>query len=122
MYSSIFYFLVNALRKRKLAAYSQGEGTNEPIYRKETNSGVWRTDLWLPREKVIYIHITLLYSRNLTEHCKSTMIKKNLKNISRGGSGVDWESGVNRCKLLPPEWMSNEILPYSPGNYVFHHL
>ena len=24
-------------------------GTNEPIYRKETNSWTWRTDLWLPR-------------------------------------------------------------------------
>ena len=34
------------------------------------------------------------------------------------GSGVDWESGVNRCKLLPLEWTSNEILLYSPGNYI----
>ena len=34
-----------------------------------------------------------------------------------GGSGMDWESGVNRCKLLPLEWISNEILLYSPGNY-----
>ena len=24
-------------------------GTNEPIYKKETNSWTWRTDLWLPR-------------------------------------------------------------------------
>ena len=24
-------------------------GTNEPIYRKETNSWTWRPDLWLPR-------------------------------------------------------------------------
>jgi len=23
-------------------------GTNEPIYRKETDSWAWRTDLWLP--------------------------------------------------------------------------
>ena len=26
--------------------------------------------------------------------------------------------GVNRCKLLPLEWISNEILPYSTGNYI----
>ena len=26
-------------------------GTNEPIYRKETNSWTWRTDLWLPRRR-----------------------------------------------------------------------
>ena len=26
-------------------------GTNEPTYRKQTNSWTWRIDLWLPREK-----------------------------------------------------------------------
>ena len=35
-----------------------------------------------------------------------------------GGSGMDWEFGVNRCKLLPLEWISNGILLYSTGNYV----
>ena len=35
-----------------------------------------------------------------------------------GGSGMDWESGVNRCKLLTLEWRSNEILLYSTGNYI----
>jgi len=24
-----------------------------------------------------------------------------------GSSGIDWEFGVNRCKLLPLEWISN---------------
>ena len=28
----------------------------------------------------------------------------------QGGSGMDWEFGVNRCKLLPLEWISNESL------------
>ena len=32
--------------------------------------------------------------------------------------GVGWEFGVNRCKLLPLEWISNEILLYSSGNYI----
>ena len=36
------------------------------------------------------------------------------------GNGMDWESGVNRCKLLPLEWISNEILLYSTGNYIYH--
>ena len=35
-----------------------------------------------------------------------------------GGSGMDWELGVNRCKLLPLECISNEILLCSTGNYV----
>ena len=34
-----------------------------------------------------------------------------------GRSGMDWEFGVNRCKLLPLEWLNNEILLYSTGNY-----
>ena len=38
-----------------------------------------------------------------------------------GGSGMDWESGVNRCKLLPLERISNEILLFSAGA-IFGHL
>ena len=36
-----------------------------------------------------------------------------------GGSRMDWELGVNRCRLLPLEWISNEILLCSTGNYVW---
>ena len=39
--------------------------TNEPFYRKETNSQTWRTDLGLPRGR------------------------------GRGVNGMDWEFGVN---------------------------
>ena len=35
------------------------------------------------------------------------------------GVGIDWEFGVNRCKLLPLGWISNGILLYSTGNYVW---
>ena len=31
---------------------------------------------------------------------------------------MNWESGVNRCKLLHLDWLSNEILLYSTGNYI----
>ena len=31
---------------------------------------------------------------------------------------MDWELGVNRYRLLPLEWISNEILLCSTGNYV----
>ena len=39
----------------------------------------------------------------------------------QGGGGerwMDWESGVSRYKLLYLEWISNEILLYSTGNYT----
>ena len=35
-----------------------------------------------------------------------------------GGSGMDWKLGVNRCRILPLEWISNEILLCSTGNYI----
>ena len=35
------------------------------------------------------------------------------------GGGMDGELGVNRCRLLPLEQIGNEILLYSPGNYVW---
>ena len=35
------------------------------------------------------------------------------------GSGMDQEFRVNRWKLLHLEWISNEILLYSTGNYTY---
>ena len=37
----------------------------------------------------------------------------------RGGSGMDGEFGVHRCKLLHLEWMGYGVLLYSTGNYVW---
>ena len=34
------------------------------------------------------------------------------------GSGMDWKFGVNRCELLPLEWINNEVLLCSTGNYI----
>ena len=36
----------------------------------------------------------------------------------QGGSGREWEFGVGRCKLLYLEWMGDEALLYSTGNYI----
>ena len=39
----------------------------------------------------------------------------------RSGRGKEWdglEIGVSRCKLLHLEWISNEVLRYSTGNYI----
>ena len=35
-----------------------------------------------------------------------------------GKSGIDREFGVSRCKPLHLEWVSNEVLLYSTGNYI----
>ena len=35
-----------------------------------------------------------------------------------GGRGMDWDSGVGRCKLLHIEWINNKVLTYSTGNYI----
>ena len=48
---------------------------------------------------------------------KKIMDLENRLVVAKGeGVGMDWESGVNRCKLLPLEWISNEIPLYSTGN------
>ena len=35
-----------------------------------------------------------------------------------GENGVDWEFGVSKCKRLHLEWIHNEVLLYSTGNYI----
>ena len=51
-------------------------------------------------------------------------IEKKIMDLENGlvvawGSGLDWELGVNRCKLLLLEWIDNEILLCSTENYVY---
>ena len=36
----------------------------------------------------------------------------------QGGSEMDREFGVRRCKLLHLEWVSSEVLLYSTGNSI----
>ena len=36
----------------------------------------------------------------------------------RGGSWLEWDLGVNSCELLHLEWIINNILLYSTGNYI----
>ena len=38
--------------------------------------------------------------------------------VDGGGSGMDGEFGIGGYKLLNLEWMGNELLLYSTGNYV----
>ena len=40
------------------------------------------------------------------------------KGEGEGGSGLDWEFGVSRFKLLHLAWISNEILLYGTVNYI----
>ena len=50
---------------------------------------------------------------------KKHMDLENRLIVAKGGSGMDWESGVNRLKILPLEWIRNEILLYCTGSYVW---
>ena len=36
----------------------------------------------------------------------------------KGWGGKDWEFGISRSKLLYIEWINNEALLYSTGNYI----
>ena len=56
---------------------------------------------------------------NLSQEKNVRDMENRLVVAKAGGSGMDWESEVNRCKLLPLEWISNEILLYSTGNYIY---
>ena len=53
--------------------------------------------------------------------CNNTQIPntQNKKQTRRGETGMDGELGVNRCRLLPLEWIGSEILLCSAGTYVW---
>ena len=67
-------------------------------------------------------HIWNMTQRNLSTVKKIMDIGEQTCGCKGGGgwerSGIYRELGVNRCKLLPLEWISHEILLYSTGNYI----
>ena len=67
-------------------------------------------------------HISgILYTAqlNLSTEKKFTDLENRLVVVKRdGGSGMDWNLGVNKCRLLHLEWISNEILLYSTRNCI----
>ena len=77
--------------------------------------------IWIPPYDITSIW-HLIYGTNEPFHRKENHgLREQTCACPRGGggSGMDWESGVNRCKLLPLEWISNEVLLYSTGNYAW---
>ena len=63
----------------------------------------------------------LIYGTNRPFHKKETHgLGEQTCGCQRGEgeSGMDWESGVKRCKPLLLEWINNEILLCGTGNYI----
>ena len=59
---------------------------------------------------------------NISTKQKHTDIEKRLM-VAKGevggrGSGMDWELGVSRCKLLHLELISSDVLLYRTKNYM----
>ena len=76
------------------------------------------------RERQISYDITyswnLIYSTNEPFHRKENRgHREETCGFQGGGSGMDWEFGVNRCKLVPLKWINNKILLYSTGYYIW---
>ena len=57
---------------------------------------------------------TYLQNRNRLTDIENRLVVAKRERVL---SGTDWEYGVNKCKLLHSEWISNEVLLYSTGNY-----
>ena len=72
------------------------------------------------KTKTIYIW-NLIYGTNEPFHQRETHGLGDQTCGCQGGgrgNGMDWKFGVIRCKLLHLEWISSEILLYSPGNPI----
>ena len=81
---------------------SEKRKTNTIWYHLYLESNIWHKWTYIQkRNKLMYLENRLVIAKE-----------------EREGVGMDWEFGVSRCKLLHLEWISNEILLYSSGNYI----
>jgi len=80
---------------------------------------------WSKSERERQMSYDIIYIWNLIYGMNESFYKKETHGPEEqtcgcqwGGRGMDWEFGVNRCKLFHLEWVSNEILLYNTGNYI----
>ena len=79
---------------------------------KEGNKGggeVWKASQLTGKVRSKVIQWVLLFHR---------WVRVLLSTLLFISTGMDWEFGVHRFKLLHIEWISNEILLYSTGTYI----
>ena len=78
-------------------------------------------------ERQILYDITYIWNLkyNTNEHTYETethsQTYRTYWSLPRGretGGEIDWEFGISRCKLLYIEWINNNVLLYSTGNYI----
>ena len=64
-----------------------------------------------------HINATYLQKRNRPTDIENRLV---VAKGEWGGSGMDWEFEVSRCKLLKLylKWISNEVLLHITGNYI----
>ena len=83
---------------------------------------------WNQPERQRQILYDIAYNWNLISSKNEHLLRKENHGLGEqtcgclmggGGSRREWEFEVNRCNLLPLEWMSNGILLYSTGNYIW---
>ena len=65
----------------------------------------------------LYLESNIWHKWNFPQKRNSGTWRRDLW-LPKGWGVMNWESGVNRCKLLHVEGISNEILLYSTGNYI----
>ena len=79
---------------------------------------------WRESEKDNYHMIPLIkYGTNEPIYKTEVRLIENRFVVAKGWGGErdwdGWECGVSRCKLLNLEWISNEVIFYSTGNYIW---
>ena len=69
-------------------------------------------------------HYDITYMCNIKYDTNEPICKTETEDrfvVAKGGERREWDRlrvWVGRCKLLHLEWISNEVLRYSTGNYI----
>ena len=80
---------------------------------------VWVEQSLAPADKKRSRHRYIRHKVSLSTNQKqSHRHREQMCGWQGGGSGMDREFGVGRCRLLHLEWMGDEVLLYSTGDYI----
>ena len=110
---AMFFAAVKKAQNNAICYLDSTRGDHRKSIRKRKTNTMWYHLLFV--EPKIWHKVTYLWNRNRIRDAEHKLVVVKGEGLD---GGMEWESGISRCKLAYTGWMNNKVLWHSTGNYI----
>ena len=110
---AMFFAAVKKAQNNAICYLDSTRDDHRKSIRKRKTNTMWYHLLFV--EPKIWHKVTYLWNRNRIRDTEHKLVVVKGEGLD---GGMEWESGISRCKLAYTGWMNNKVLWHSTGNYI----